>query len=76
VNKELQYNQLGYNKEKTCTSGKIVIYSKTGNQVTQMNINNTSGIQGIDMSQMAPASYIIKITDCYGFTKELKFVKQ
>ncbi|MDD2636617.1 MAG: hypothetical protein PHW82_14080, partial [Bacteroidales bacterium] len=67
---------LGYKEKENCISGEIKIYTIDGKLIISKTLEQPSGIETIDMQNYPPASYIIKITDCYGFTKELKFVKQ
>lgn len=67
---------LGYSKKSDCKSGEINIYTIDGKRIISKSLEQQSGIESVDMKDYPPASYIIKITDCYGFTKELKFVKQ
>lgn len=67
---------LGYEKDSDCESGKICIYTIDGKLIISRSLELQSGIESIDMQDYPPASYLIKITDCYGFSKEQKFVKQ
>ncbi|MDD4150982.1 MAG: T9SS type A sorting domain-containing protein [Bacteroidales bacterium] len=67
---------LGYKKNSDCSSGEIRIYTIDGKLIISKTLEQPSGIETIDMQNYPPASYIIKITDCYGFTKEQKFIKQ
>jgi hypothetical protein len=73
---DLLLTELGYNKANTCKNGNIVVYSKTGKKAIDMEVSNKLGIKTIDISKLVPASYIIEITDCYGFTNSVKIVKQ
>jgi hypothetical protein len=38
--------------------------------------NKTKGMQSINMQNYKAASYMVEITDCYGFTNSVKIVKQ
>ena len=67
---------LGYQKKSDCSSGEIKIYTIDGKLIISKTLEQQSGIESVDMKDYPPASYLIKITDCYGFTKEQKFVKQ
>jgi len=67
---------LGYEKKSECASGEISIYTIDGKLIISKTLEQQSGIESVDLKDYPPASYLIKITDCYGFTKELKFVKQ
>ncbi|MDD4236907.1 MAG: hypothetical protein PHF99_12910 [Bacteroidales bacterium] len=67
---------LGYEKNSDCTSGEIKIYTLDGKLIISKTLEQPSGIESVDMKNYPPTSYIIKIIDCYGFTKEQKFVKQ
>ncbi len=67
---------LGYQKKSDCSSGEIKIYTIDGKLIISKTLEQQSGIESVDMKNYPPASYLIKITDCYGFSKEQKFVKQ
>lgn len=67
---------LGYKKHNDCRSGEISIYTIDGKMIISKTLEQPSGLESIDMKDYPPASYLIKITDCYGFSKEQKFVKQ
>jgi len=67
---------LGYEMKNDCASGEISIYTIDGKLIISKTLEQQSGIESVDMKDYPPASYLIKITDCYGFTKEQKFVKQ
>ena len=67
---------LGYKKHNDCRSGEISIYTIDGKMIISKTLEQPSGLESIDMKDYPPASYLIKITDCYGFFKEQKFVKQ
>jgi hypothetical protein len=67
---------LGYEKNSDCKSGEIKIYTIDGKLIISKTLEQQSGTESVDMKDYPPASYLIKITDCYGFTKEQKFVKQ
>jgi hypothetical protein len=67
---------LGYEKKDDCASGEINIYTIDGKLIISKLLEQQSGMESVDMKDYPPSSYLIKITDCYGFTKEQKFVKQ
>ncbi len=73
---DLLLDIMGVDAEPNCTQGKISIYSNDGQLVKTLSLNKTKGMKSINMQNYKPASYMVEITDCYGFTNSVKIVKQ
>ncbi|MGC9332404.1 MAG: T9SS type A sorting domain-containing protein, partial [Bacteroidales bacterium] len=67
---------MGVDAEPNCKQGKISIYSNDGQLVKTLSLNKTKGMESINMQDYKPASYMVEITDCYGFTNSVNIVKQ
>ncbi len=73
---DLLLEEMGHKQTDNCTGGKIAVYTIEGKVIFRKNLNQASGIEIINMNDYKPANYVVEIKDCYGFSKELKIVKQ
>ncbi len=73
---QLVYWQKTCGKQYDCTGGEISVYSIDGKLIMRKNLEKQNGKESINMRDFPPTTYLIRVSDCYGFFRIRKFIKE